>query len=181
MAMVLDLNKLEDRKLRSVDYSHKFMIIYHCVYNLERRNLFNDASKHLDKGDTFALQSPLIFTSTGVQTIRVYRCAYQTQYQVQDKKQFTIDFYQVRLYAGETTTSPSELIYSREGIDDGHHKTFRRYYVSTAGSSGISDGAAYPGDSTIDGRKKIGETINTEMFPGMFYHDVSYLGYKEYA
>ena len=179
--MILDLNKLEDRKLRSVDYSHKFYIRYICIYNVERPNLYNTAAKHLDKGDSFALQTPLIFASAGVQTTRVLKCAYQSQYQIQDKKQFTIDFYQVRLFAGENTTSPSELIYSREGIDGGHHKTFHRYYVSTAGASGISDGALYTGDTDINERKKIGETVNTEMFPGMFYHDVSYLGYKAYA
>ena len=181
MAMVLDLNKLEDRKLRVIDFSHKFYIRYQCTYNVERQNAFNDATKYLQKGDVFALQSPLFYSHAGVQQIRVLRDAYQGQYQVQDKFRFNIDFYQVRLYAGENTTSPSELIYSREGIDDGHHKTFHRYYVSTGGSSGIADGTLYPSDSAINERKKIGETVNTEMFPGMFFHDVSYLGYKEYA
>ena len=179
--MILDLNKLEDRKLRSVDYSHKFYIRYICIYNVERPALYTDTSKHLDKGDSFSLQNPLIFPAAGVQIPRVLKDAYQSQYQVQDKKQFTIDFYQVRLYAGENTTSPSELIYSREGIDGGHHKTFHRYYVSTGGTAGITDGTLYPGDTEINERKEIGETVNTEMFPGMFYHDVSYLGYKAYA
>ena len=185
--MILDLNKLEDRKLRSVDYSHKFYIRYICIYNVERPALYTDTSKHLDKGDSFSLQSPLIFPAAGVQIPRVLKDAYQSQYQIQDKKQFTIDFYQVRLYTGETTVTPAELIYSREETDSGHYRRGTRYYVSTDGDVSsvvtVAPATAYVGDALTDEHPRVATHIDkdTDMLPGMFFHTAQYLGYQEYS
>jgi len=179
---ILDYNKLEDKRKRGEAIVHKFYIQYPRVYNIPVNNLFNDATKTPKKGDAQSgLSGPLFFSAAGVQIPRVLNMQIQRQADKQNKVQVNVDWYQVRLYAGENTTSPSELIFSREGKDDGYHKTFVRYYVSTGGSSGISDGTLYPSDTDINDRWKISETIDTTTLPGMFFHEVTYLGYKAYA
>jgi len=178
--MILTLNDHEDPKLRGEPQFHRFYVQYQRVYNVPFDLYTLIPSRGEAKAD---LTSPLINPASGVQTPRALSVKTERQADDQAMVRVIVDWYQVLLYAGENTTSPSELNSSREGDDTGHHRVFKRYYVSTDSpfSSGIADGTEYPDDTWAEEeRLKTSETTDTDTLPGMGLQTLNYLGYKDY-
>jgi len=177
--MHLAFQDFEQWEIREDPIFHPYTVEQKRIYHLGEGGILDEIPRW---GEALALKDPAWKEETGIMQSRV-KSVHSREHTASRVYIITINWYQIRRYSGSGTDSPQELNTSREGVDGGNRLDYHRYFASTsAGGHGVTKGTDYPGDAFDSGGSRVlnRSTDNLKTLPGLYFHDLIYLGFEGY-
>jgi len=147
MALTLSFHDYEQPEFRGDTIVRRFTQEQTRVYHIAYGDMMSNVPRW---GESATLNDVAWETQAGIMLPRVKGVPKIQKHPEGAFHVVTVTWYQIRRYSGTATTSPQELMGSREGVDSGWYRRWDRYFASTDGSCGITEGDAYTGEALTD-------------------------------